>query len=120
VQRPIPIWIGAVASSAVRQAPRIADGYIPIGAFDGEIPRQISLFREELAKHNRERTAVGLEGWIHLDRRKRDSWDREVAFWLDHRATHLTLLTEKLGYSSLEEHLDVLAEGLEMVGNHFL
>lgn len=118
VQRPIPIWIGAAAPTAIRRAARIADGFIPIGSFDAGIPRQIALFRDELSRQDREQGGVGLEGWIHLDRRNRMSWDREVAFWLDHRATHLTLLTEKLGYSSLDEHLDVLAEGLEMVRNH--
>ena len=115
VQRPIPIWIGAAAPPAIRRAARIADGFIPIGSFDDGIPRQISLFRDELARHDRAESGVGLEGWIHLDRRHRDSWDRELAFWLDHRATHLTLLTEKLGYSSLDEHLDVLSEGLAMI-----
>lgn len=91
---------------------------IPIGSFDAGIPRQIALFGDELSRQDREQGSVGLEGWIHLDRQNRGSWGREVAFWLDHRATHLTLLTEKQGYSSLEEHFDVLAEGLEMVRNH--
>lgn len=118
VQRPIPIWIGAASPVAVRRAARIADGFIPIGTFGDQIPRQVNLFREELAKHDRDQSAVGLEGWIHLDRQNRDSWDRELAFWLDHGATHLTLLTEKLGYSTLAEHLDVLAEGLDMVRNN--
>lgn len=115
VQQPIPIWIGAAATPAIRRAARIADGFIPIGSFDTTIPGQIAVFRDELTRLGQAPGTVGLDGWIHLDRRNRGSWDREVSFWLDNRATHLTLLTEKMGYSSLEQHLDVLAEGLEMV-----
>lgn len=112
--RQIPIWIGAAAEPAVRRAARIGDGFIPLGRLGGEAERQLGIFHDELQRIDRDPADIGLEGWVSLTPRAEDAWKRGIDTWMNAGASHITLVTERLGYRTLEEHLGVLARGIEI------
>ncbi len=94
----IPIWIGAAAEPAVRRAARLGDGFIPLGRIGGDAERQLDVFRDELKRLERDPASIGLEGWINLTPGAEERWEREMDAWVAEGATHITLVTERLGY----------------------
>ncbi len=110
----VPIWIGAAAEPAIRRAARIGDGFILLGRIGEEAERQLETFHDELRRIDRDPVEVGLEGWINLTPHADTIWKRDLDAWTSAGASHVTLVTERLGYRTLEEHLDVLAHGMEV------
>ncbi|MBA3275349.1 MAG: TIGR03619 family F420-dependent LLM class oxidoreductase [Chloroflexia bacterium] len=113
----IPLWIGAAAEPAVRRAARLGDGFIPLGRLGGEAERQLAVFRDELRNVGRDPADVGLEGWINLTPGADEVWKHEAERWRSEGATHITLVTERLGYRSLPDHLAALAKARDIIGS---
>lgn len=108
VQRPIPIWIGASAEVAIRRAARIADGFFPQGAPGDRMETMLGWLVDELERQGRDRAAFGIEPRITVSTGSDDEWRRQAAWWRDHGATQLALVTAGGGSPTLDAHLDRL------------
>ena len=92
IQRPIPVWIGAIAEPAVRRAGRIADGWLVI-AMDqpgDETRAKFDAFREAARAAGRDPDALGIEAtvWAGEDEDP-EEWVRTAKAWIDLGATQL-------------------------------
>ena len=117
IQRPIPVWIGALAPAALQRVGTIADGWFPM-AVPGhgfEENRQIVMRAAELA--GRDPGSLGIEGqvpsFVGQPERTVDLFGR----WVDAGATHLSVNTLNQGFRGLSEHLDALRQAVEAI-NH--
>ena len=116
VQRPIPVWIGGGPGSAggasaaraervMRRVARKADGWFPsLGLQDG-IEGVISRLHEYIRSEGRDPSEVGIEGRVSLDDEGPDSWVRQAMAWKQAGATHLSVYTLGLGYTSVDQHI---------------
>jgi alkanesulfonate monooxygenase SsuD/methylene tetrahydromethanopterin reductase-like flavin-dependent oxidoreductase (luciferase family) len=108
VQRPIPIWIGASAKVAIRRAARIADGFFPQGAPGERMEEMLGWLFNELDREGRDRDTFGIEARISVAAGTEDDWRRQAAWWREHGAARIALVTTGGGYSTIEQHLEAL------------
>ena len=108
VQRPIPIWIGASAEVAIRRAARIADGFFPQGGPGPQMETMLGWLADELEREGRDRSRFGIEPRISISSGNADDWRRQAAWWRDHGATGISLVTSGGGFATLDEHVEAL------------
>jgi alkanesulfonate monooxygenase SsuD/methylene tetrahydromethanopterin reductase-like flavin-dependent oxidoreductase (luciferase family) len=108
VQRPIPIWIGASAEVAIRRAARVADGFFPQGPPGERMVRMLGWLDDELDRQERDRAGFGIEPRITVASGDEGEWRRQAAWWREHGATRLALVTAGGGYATLDEHVAAL------------
>ena len=108
VQKPIPVWIGASAEVAIRRAARIADGFFPQGGPGPKMETMLSWLDDELAREGRDRSTFGIEPRIPVSTGTADDWRLQAAWWRDHGATRLALVTAGGGFATLDEHVEAL------------
>jgi probable F420-dependent oxidoreductase len=113
IQRPIPVWIGASAEPAIRRAARLADGFMSLGKIGEGADRQVAIYYDEREQRGMGSTPFGLEGWIDLDARGASSWKAQSQTWRDLGATHITLVTPAVPLISVDDHLELLRQGIE-------
>jgi probable F420-dependent oxidoreductase len=114
VQRPIPVWIGAVADPALRRVGRLADGWFPQVPPGPKLDAAWATVRQAATDAGRDPSSIGVEGRI--------SWTepggverliKEAGRWRDAGATHLSVNTMNAELGSLDVHLDVLARAAD-------
>ncbi len=115
VQRPIPIWIGASADTAIKRACRIADGFIPLRALDGGWPATIDKVRGWVREAGRDPSSFGIEGRLNAEAGTPDDWRQTVELWHRLGATHLTVSTARGGLSGPDAHVQRLREVREVL-----
>jgi alkanesulfonate monooxygenase SsuD/methylene tetrahydromethanopterin reductase-like flavin-dependent oxidoreductase (luciferase family) len=108
VQRPIPIWIGASAEVAIRRAARIADGFFPQGGPGERMEQMVGWLNDELERVGRDRAAFELEPRITVSTGTEGEWRRQAAWWLEHGASRISLVTAGGGCATIDEHLEAL------------
>jgi len=116
VQRPIPIWIGAIAPPALRRVGALADGWFPM-AVPGrgfEENRAIVLAAAEAA--GRDPGLLGIEGQVPSRPGQPERTVELVGRWTEGGATHLSITTLNQGLRDLGAHLDALREAAEAIG----
>ena len=109
VQRPIPIWMGAMANAAVQRAARIADGWFPQFGPNADGEEAIGRVRESIKEAGRNVEDVGIEGRISLG----GSDDRRgemLEGWKKLGATHVSYNTMGAGLASPQAHIDAIRE----------
>jgi probable F420-dependent oxidoreductase len=114
IQRPIPVWIGAVADVALQRVGRLADGWFPQVPPGPKLDAAWATVRQAATDAGRDPSAIGVEGRI--------SWTepggverlvKEAGRWRDAGATHLAVNTMNAELGTLDVHLDVLARAAE-------
>lgn len=104
----IPIYSGGVSEAAYRRAARQCDGFIFAGPIDravagwAEVKRYLSEYGRDPASFGADYQlpdGTGLAETVEFARR-----------WEDAGGTSLAVRTMKLGYTSVEQHIDFLAE----------
>jgi probable F420-dependent oxidoreductase len=108
VQRPIPIWMGAMVDKAVQRAARIADGWFPQFGPDADGAASIESFRRYVRDAGRHAGDVGIEGRISMARTSEDAWAATAHQWRALGATHLTFNTMLAGLETTQEHIDAI------------
>jgi len=105
--RTIPIWIGGYSEPAYRRAGKLGDGHIFAEGFE-----KAQAGWERILHHLREagRPSEGF-GRDLITRGQEAGLTRDrVLRWRDWGGTHITLGTMYQGFTSIEQHLDYVAE----------
>jgi probable F420-dependent oxidoreductase len=113
VQRPIPVWIGAVAERALRRVGRLADGWFPQVPPGPRLDEARAVIRRAAASAARDPDAIGMEGRITWGAGDVDKLVRQAGKWRDAGATHLAVNTMGSGLASVDDHLAVLEVAAE-------
>ncbi len=111
VQRPIPIWFGGIAPSALRRIGRLADGWFPLVRFGPDLEDALAIVQE--SARDAGRPPVPFEGRIQLTA-EIDKLEKHLAGWRDIGASHVSLDTMRQGFSSVGEHIAVLTKAAEV------
>ncbi len=115
VQRPIPIWIGGEADVVLKRAARIGDGWFPQLGPDQARP-QVEQLRAYIQEAGRSPDSVGIEARLTVRRVPEKDWPAFVEGWRALGATHLSINTMGLNFTSPTEHLEMLRRFKEMIG----
>jgi probable F420-dependent oxidoreductase len=112
IQRPIPIWVGATAESAVKRSTRIADGYLPLAPVAGtsSFDETMDKVRGWLQEAGRDPSSFGVEARLNATTGTPDDWHKTVADWRRLGATHLSVGTSGAGLSGVDAHIKRLRE----------
>ena len=117
LQRPIPVWFGAQATSgvALRRAGRMGDGWFPLVGPGPELDRARSIVEEAALEAGRDPSSIGMEGKLELGDKNLDRVGAEVAAWRELGATHLSVNTMGAGLRTVDDHLAALSALAEVV-----
>ena len=91
IQRPIPIWIGAIADPAVRRAGRLADGWLVI-AMDqpgDETKAKFDSFYDAAQGAGRDPATIGVEATVWAGEESPDDWAKTAQAWVGMGATQI-------------------------------
>ena len=108
VQRPIPVWIGAMQEPAVRRAARIADGWFMFPRQDpGDTAEaMITTFRETATEAGRDFESIGINATVFADQGDGpEEWRSVLARWQRLGATEFTFRTGESGLDGPDAHI---------------
>ena len=91
IQRPIPIWIGAIADPAVRRAGRLADGWL-VGTLlqpDDQTKAKFDKFYEAAQGAGVDPASRGIEATVWADDESPDEWVKSARAWAGLGATQI-------------------------------
>ena len=119
VQRPIPIWIGGGPGSAggtstvgadrvLRRIAKMADGWFPSLGLETGVGEAIATLHDYIRQEGRDISEVGIEGSVSIVGLSVDECVQQVSAWRELGATHLSVNTAGAGFTSLDQHIDVL------------
>jgi probable F420-dependent oxidoreductase len=109
MQRPIPVWLGAVVERALRRVGRLADGWFPQIPPGERLDEARAIVSDAAVEAGRDLDAVGMEGRVGWDGHDVDKLVRQAGRWRDADATHLSVNTMGAGFGSVDDHLAALA-----------
>lgn len=91
IQRPIPIWIGAIAEVAVRRAGRLADGWqvIAMDQLGDQIKAKFESFYDAAQEAGRDPAAIGVEATVWAGDESPDDWANTARAWTDMGVTQI-------------------------------
>lgn len=91
IQRPIPIWIGAIAEVAVRRAGRLADGWqvIAMDQLGDQIKAKFESFYDAAQEAGRDPAAIGVEATVWAGDESPDDWANTARAWTDMGVTQV-------------------------------
>jgi probable F420-dependent oxidoreductase len=118
IQRPIPIWFGAMADVAIRRAARIGDGWlmIPRTKPDDEMKRKIEVFHAAAHGAGRNPGELGIDATVFAEDRGPNEWLSEAQAWREIGATSVTFRTSESGFTSIDQHLAAMRKLAEAAG----
>lgn len=115
VQRPIPVWFGAVAERALQRVGRLADGWFPQVPPGDRLDAAREIVRGAAVEAGRAPDHIGMEGRITWAEGDLDKLARQAGKWRDAGATHLSVNTMGSGFESVDDHLAALASAAEVL-----
>ncbi len=115
VQQPIPIWIGASAEAAVKRATKIADGFLPLRAFEGGWQSTMDKVHAWLQEAGRDPSTFGVEGRLDTAQGRPDDWRKVMEMWRGFGASHLSVGTSGAG-NGPQAHIDRLRQVRQLLG----
>ncbi len=116
VQRPIPIWFGGEADAVLRRMARLGDGWISNTRTLAQGREQVARLREYLQAAGRDPASFGIDIRINARLTPEADWAAEIAGWRALGATHVCVNTMGMGFTRLEQHLDVLRRFMAVAG----
>lgn len=112
VQRPIPIWIGGSAVSALKRTAELADGYFPQRPLEGSWPATIEQMRAWLEAAGRDWSKFGIEARVDATTGTPDDWRKTAELWRGLGATHVSVNTMRAGLSGPNQHIERIRQAL--------
>jgi probable F420-dependent oxidoreductase len=115
VRRSIPIWTGGSSEAALRRTARLADGWFPLGAPDEKMRERVERLRTYIREAGRDPSAFGVEARINYGDGGPEEWKRQVDWWRELGATHVSVNTMNAGLKSPAEHINAIRRFKEAV-----
>ena len=117
IQRPIPVWIGAMKEVAVRRAARVGDGWFMYPRQDpgDEAHTMISTYRQAAAEAGREPDSLGVNATVFANQGAGpDEWRSIMEEWERMGVNELTFRTAESDLENLEAHMDAIKKMAEV------
>ena len=117
IQRPIPVWIGAMKEVAVRRAARVGDGWFMYPRQDpgNEAHAMISTYRQAAAEAGREPDSLGVNATVFANQGSGpDEWRSIMEKWERMGVNELTFRTAESDLENLEAHMDAIKKMAEV------
>ena len=117
IQRPIPVWIGAMKEVAVRRAARVGDGWFMYPRQDpgDEAHAMISTYRQAAAEAGREPDSLGVNATVFANQGSGpDEWRSIMEKWERMGVNELTFRTAESDLENLEAHMDAIKKMAEV------
>lgn len=117
IQRPIPVWIGAMKEVAVRRAARVGDGWFMYPRQDpgDEAHAMISTYRQAAAEAGREPDSLGVNATVFANQGSGpDEWRSIMEKWERMGVNELTFRTAESDLENLEAHMNAIKKMAEV------
>ncbi len=116
MQRPIPIWFGAGATThaALRRAGELSDGWFPLIAPGPQLDEALAEIKAAALEAGRDPEAIGMEGTLSAGDGDLDHLAELTGAWREKGATHLSINTMRAGFTRLDDHLAALSAAAEV------
>ena len=108
VQRPIPVWIGAMSAPALRRAGRIADGWFvyPRQAPDETAADMVLVLRKAARDAGRDPESIGVDATVYAHQGVGpEDWHSLIEAWEGIGATRITFRTMESGLDFPDGHI---------------
>ena len=115
LQRPIPIWIGGHAPSALRRVGRVADGWFPVFRPHGGLEEALETVHEGAAEAGRDLSGFQFEGRLEYAGHDLDTVVEHTRRWREAGASHLSVNTMHAGLDGADAHIAALREIAEAI-----
>jgi probable F420-dependent oxidoreductase len=116
VQRPIPIWFGGGADAVLRRLARLGDGWMPNSMPYEKLRASLENLHDYLEQAGRKPKQFGVDVRISISKTPQTEWVAEANRLRKLGVTHLCIDTMRNGFTSLDQHLDVLRRFKAEVG----
>jgi probable F420-dependent oxidoreductase len=110
VQRPIPVWIGAMSKPAYERVGRLADGWFPQIQPGPQLQEARDIVDASAAAAGRDPASLGIEGRVSWRDGGGDQVLERAGQWRAAGATHLSINTMGAGLGGVDGHLAALAD----------
>ena len=117
IQRPIPVWIGAMKDVAVRRAARIGDGWFmyPRQKPSDDAHEMISIYRQAAAEAGREPDSLGINATVFANQGLGpDEWRSIMEKWKEMGVNEFTFRTAESDLKNSEAHMNAIKEMAEV------
>jgi probable F420-dependent oxidoreductase len=115
VQRPIPIWLGAMAQPALRRVGRLADGWFPQTRPGGGLEQALEIIGTAAQEAGRDPAQIGMEGRVEFATKDLDKIAEHATRWRAAGASHLSVNTMGAGCKGVDDHVAALAAVAEVL-----
>ncbi len=115
VQRPIPLWLGAVAPAALRRVGRLADGWLPQVPPGHHLDEAFQVVARSAQEVGRDPRTIGIEGRLEWSPSDPATFERQFEKWQGSPATHVSLSTMRTGLGAVDGHIEALTSAAEVL-----
>lgn len=116
VQRPIPLWFGGSAETALERIARLGDGWMPTYRTVADARPALEKIENGLIKTGRPRASFGIEARLSYGDGDAILWHRIIGDWEAAGATHLSLNTMGHGFDTPTKHLAAIRMFADAMG----
>jgi len=117
VRRSIPIWTGGRTDILLRRTARLGDGWFPQDRPNDQMRETLERLRGYIREAGRDPSSVGIEARVNASDGNPDEWFRQTKAWQALGATHITINTMKVGFTSPDQHIEAIRRYKEVVTN---
>ena len=114
IQRPIPVWMGALSAPGYRRAGRIADGWFPMVRLGPELDAALAEIQQAAVAAGRDPADIGMEARLDWTGDV-DSVAAQADLWAAAGASHASLNTMGAGVATVDDHVAVLSAVADVV-----
>jgi probable F420-dependent oxidoreductase len=104
-RREIPVWFGGGVDAVFRRAARLGQGWMPIMGPNDAAREAIARIDRYLAEAGRTRDGFGIQAQAQFRGGDEDRWRRHRDKWRELGATHLAVVTQGAGLTTVDDHL---------------
>ena len=108
MQRPIPVWLGAMAEPALRRVGRIADGWFPLTGPGPRLDAALATVRTPPPRRGATPAPSASKAESSAGDAEPAAIAEQAAAWREAGATHLGVDTMRAGLETTQEHIAAL------------
>lgn len=108
LQRPIPIWFGGHADQVLRRVAKMGGGWMPNYRTAADAKPALDALANYVEASGRSMADLGLEARISYGKGDPNLWQKSIAEWQAVGATHITLNTMGLGFTTPFDHIKAI------------